>query len=113
MQKIDSLCTNKSISQPTHFTEHSSSLIDIILVSKKKNFTLSGVADPFLNRDLSSIVPFIEFLNSPSLSSRHLSGKSAVSDSVVADLLFIVTPIVRFCNYSMFCCTLLYVTSSF
>ena len=32
---------------------------------------------------------------------------------VVADLLFIVTPIVGFCNCSMFCCTLLYVPSSF
>ena len=33
--------------------------------------------------------------------------------SVVVDLLFIVTPIVGFCNCSMFCCTLLYVHSSF
>ena len=51
-QKIDSLCTYQSISQPTHFTEHSSSLIGIILVSNKGNLILSGVADPFLNRDL-------------------------------------------------------------
>ena len=29
------------------------------------------------------------------------------------DLLFIVIPIVRFCNCSMFCCTFLYVPSSF
>ena len=29
------------------------------------------------------------------------------------DLLLIVTPIVGFCNSSMFCCTLLYVHSSF
>ena len=33
--------------------------------------------------------------------------------SVVVDLLFIVTPIVGFCNCSMFCCTFLYVPSSF
>ena len=33
-------------------------------------------------------------------------------DSVVVDLLLIVTPIVGFCNCSMFCCTLLYVPSS-
>ena len=32
--------------------------------------------------------------------------------SVVVDFLFIVTPIVEVCNYSMFCCTLLYVHSS-
>ena len=31
----------------------------------------------------------------------------------MVDLLFIVTPIVRVCNCSMFCCTLLYVHSSF
>ena len=32
---------------------------------------------------------------------------------VVVDLLFIVTPIVRVCNCSVLCCTLLYVHSSF
>ena len=34
-------------------------------------------------------------------------------NSVVVDWLLIVTPIVRFCNCSMFCCALLYVHSSF
>ena len=33
--------------------------------------------------------------------------------SVVVDIMFIVTPIVGVCNCSMFCCTLLYVHSSF
>ena len=33
--------------------------------------------------------------------------------SVVVDFLFIVTPIVGVCNCSVFCCTLLYVHSSF
>ena len=33
--------------------------------------------------------------------------------SVVVDLLFIVTPIAGFCNFSIFCCTFLYVPSSF
>ena len=32
--------------------------------------------------------------------------------SRLVDLLFIVTPIVGFCNCSMFCCALLYVHSS-
>ena len=36
-----------------------------------------------------------------------------VSVSVVVDFLFIVTPIVGVCYCSMFCCTLLYVHSSF
>ena len=31
----------------------------------------------------------------------------------IVDLFFIVTPFVRVCNWSMFCCTLLYVHSSF
>ena len=55
-RKIDSLCMqfslHQSISQPTHFTEHSSSLTDIILVSNKENLILSGVTDPFLNQDV-------------------------------------------------------------
>ena len=32
---------------------------------------------------------------------------------MIVDLLFIVTPVVGVCNCSMFCCTLLYVPSSF
>ena len=35
------------------------------------------------------------------------------SGSVVVDLLLIATPIMGFCNCSMFCCALLYVHSSF
>ena len=50
-RKIDMLCTQFSlhqpIDQPTHYTEHSSSLIDIILVSNKENLMFSGVGDPF------------------------------------------------------------------
>ena len=55
-RKIDTLCTQFSlhqpIDQPTHYTEHSSSLIDIILVSNKDNLMFSGVGDPFLNREM-------------------------------------------------------------
>ena len=36
-----------------------------------------------------------------------------ISHWLKVDLLFIVTPIVGVCNCSMFCCTLLYVPSSF
>ena len=58
-QKIDSLSMqfslNRSISQPIHFTEHSSRLKDIILVSNKENPILSGVADPFRNQDIEDI----------------------------------------------------------
>ena len=43
-RKIESLCTqfslHQAINQPTHFTEHSSSLIDILLVSNKDHLLL-------------------------------------------------------------------------
>ena len=60
-RKIDSLCTQfslyQSINQPTHFTEHSSSLIDILLVNNKDQLTVSGVGDPFLNQDVRYHLP--------------------------------------------------------
>ena len=40
------------INEPTHFTETSSSLIDLVLVSNKSSVSLSGVADPFLSQEL-------------------------------------------------------------
>ena len=55
-RKIDSFCTQfslyQSVEQPTHFTENSYSLIEIILVSNKNNLILSGVGDPFLDQEL-------------------------------------------------------------
>ena len=53
--KINSICEQLSFSQmiqePTHFTEHSSSLIDIIIVSNKRHVINCGVSDPFLHQD--------------------------------------------------------------
>ena len=40
------------IKEPTHFTEYSSSLIDLILVSNLQSVELSGVEEPFLSRDI-------------------------------------------------------------
>ena len=61
-RKIESLCVleslcvqfsfHQAIDQPTHFTENTSSLIDIVLVSNKDHLLLSGVGDPFLNQEL-------------------------------------------------------------
>ena len=42
----------QSITQPTRFTETSSSLIDVILVSNKDHLVISGVGDPFLHQEL-------------------------------------------------------------
>ena len=36
------------ISDDTHFTEHSSSLLDLLLVSNKENILMSGVVDPLI-----------------------------------------------------------------
>ena len=51
IRKIDSLCNQfalcQAINQPTHYTEHSSSLLDILLISYKEHIILSGVGDPF------------------------------------------------------------------
>ena len=55
-QKVQTLCNqfalHQSINEPTHFTEHSSSSIDLILVSNKDHLVLSGVGDPFLNQEV-------------------------------------------------------------
>ena len=40
------------IDEPTHYTEHSSSVIDLLFVSNKDHLIHSGVADAFLNQDL-------------------------------------------------------------
>ena len=42
----------QSITQPTRFTETSSSLIDVNLVSNKEHLVISGVGDPFLYQEL-------------------------------------------------------------
>ena len=40
------------ITEPTHFTEHSSSLIDLLVLSNKDHILLSGVGDPFLTQQV-------------------------------------------------------------
>ena len=53
-RKVSELCEQfslyQTITEPTHFTENSSSLIDIILTSDKSNLIYSGVAEPFLHQ---------------------------------------------------------------
>ena len=50
------------ITEQTHFTERSSSLIDIILVSYPSSCILSAVVDPFLNQEIRFHCPvFIVF----------------------------------------------------
>ena len=55
-RKISELCEQfslyQTITEPTHFTENSSSPIDIILTSDKSNLIYSGVAEHFLHQDV-------------------------------------------------------------
>ena len=78
---------NQSICQPIHFTEHSSSMIDIIHVSNKENLILSGVADPFLNQDVRFHCPVYGVLKFSKPKSkafvRHLSDIYGVMKMVI------------------------------
>ena len=55
-RKIEDLCRQfalfQTINQPTHFTENSSSLLDLVLISNKDHLVTSGVGDPFLCQDM-------------------------------------------------------------
>ena len=55
-RKITELCHQYNLSQlinePTHFTESSSSVIDLILVSNLLSVDISGVGEPFLMQDI-------------------------------------------------------------
>ena len=49
------------LTDPSHFTEHSSSLLDLILVSNKEHLILHGVGDPFLDQQLRYHCPIYGF----------------------------------------------------
>ena len=65
--KIKSICEQFSLTQtidnPTNFTEHSSSLIDIILTNNETNMVYSGVGDPFLNQEIRFHCPVFRIFN--------------------------------------------------
>ena len=65
-RKIQSLCLefalHQSIAEPTHYTETSSSLIDLILVHNQDSLVASGVGDPFLEQDLRYHCPIFGLL---------------------------------------------------
>ena len=52
-----------SINEPTHFTETSSSLLDILLVSNNFHLIVSGVGDPFLNQEHRYHCPIVGIYN--------------------------------------------------
>ncbi len=55
-RKVLSICTQfaltQCISSATHFTEHSESIIDLLLVSNKESIVTCGVGDPFLQQEI-------------------------------------------------------------
>ena len=59
------------IHEATHYTEHSVSLIDLILVGSESNILASGVADPFIPDQIRYHCPTIVLLKfvRPSLKS--------------------------------------------
>ena len=65
--KIASICQQFSLTQhitePTHYTENSASLLDIIMVSNSNSLHLSGVGDPFLTQDIRFHCPVFGILN--------------------------------------------------
>ncbi|MCG8046167.1 MAG: reverse transcriptase domain-containing protein [Candidatus Thiodiazotropha endolucinida] len=66
-RKIIDLCRQfnleQLINEPTHFTENSSSVIDLILTSNKNTVILSGVGEPFLEQNIRYHCPTYCVLN--------------------------------------------------
>ena len=66
-KKIRDLCQqfnfDQLINAPTHYTENSSSIIDMIFTSNKNNIILSGVGEPFLEQNIRYHCPVCCVLN--------------------------------------------------
>ena len=65
--KIKDLCEQhalkQTINEPTHFTEHSSSLLDIILTTNENHLIFTGVGDPFLAQEIRYHCPVYGIFN--------------------------------------------------
>ena len=66
-RKICGICQQFSlvqcINEPTHFTETSSSLIDLVLVSNRNSIISCGVENPFLHQNIRFHCPVYRILN--------------------------------------------------
>ncbi|XP_053373951.1 uncharacterized protein LOC128546712 [Mercenaria mercenaria] len=64
-RKLTALCTQfgltQCIDESTHFTEHSSSIIDLFLLRNKSSLLLCGVGDPFLEQNIRYHCPIFAF----------------------------------------------------
>ena len=65
-RKIHLLCSefalHQSITEPTHYTETSHSLIDLILVYCNNRLVAGGVGEPFLEQDVRYCCPIFGLL---------------------------------------------------
>ena len=55
-RKVNGLCTQNNLTQiiiePSHYTEHSTSVIDLIFVSNQESILISGTGEPFLDQNI-------------------------------------------------------------
>ena len=88
---VSSLChqfgLQQIIEEPTHFTENSSSLIDIILVSNASKIVLSNVSDPYLNQNLRYHCPVLCAFNFQKVKSKTFERKIWKYENADYDLL--------------------------
>ncbi|KAK3085741.1 hypothetical protein FSP39_008065 [Pinctada imbricata] len=59
----DTMNFSSIINEPTHFTETSQSILDLILTNSPNSIFLSGVGDPFLPNEIRYHCPVYAFLN--------------------------------------------------
>ena len=59
----DTFNMTQLIKEPTHYTENSSTLLDLILVNDPSFIVKAGVGDPFLPNDVRYHCPVFAFLN--------------------------------------------------
>ena len=56
LRKVESMCQQNSLSQcitePTNYTEQSSSIIDLLFISNESSLVISGVGEPFLQQKI-------------------------------------------------------------
>ena len=66
-RKTDSICKHfnltQCIEQPTHFTENSMSVIDLLFVKNRESILTSGVGEPCLNLNVRYHCPIFGVLN--------------------------------------------------
>ncbi len=86
-QKVDNISLQYNLHQIindyTHFTETSSSIIDLMFVSDKNTIVASGVADPFLNQEQRYHCPIFALFKFKKPKIKHLLGRSGYTSKEI------------------------------